>query len=171
MIKFLKSTNCTSIVFPTARAVTDSAPDTSPILHEVRIVGHSYSGLVATAVADRVPERIAEVIYLDAFVPENGQSMLDLMPPGVGAEFGQQVQTLPDGRQVLPPRRFEYFGRRVYVDPATGKANGSVRLKLMKEGGALVNSSSETPVQTAAFSTGVGPVPLASFPPGMLVAS
>src|SRR6476469_330044 len=32
-------------------------------LHAVRLVGHSYSGLIATAVADRVPERIAEVIY------------------------------------------------------------------------------------------------------------
>ena len=81
-------------------------------LHEVRIVGHSYSGMVITALADQVPERLAEVIYLDAVVPRDGQSMLDLMPPGVGAEFGQQVQTLPDGRQVLPPRRFEYFGRR-----------------------------------------------------------
>ena len=51
------------------------------------------------------------------------------------------------------------------VDPATGRANGSVRLKLMKEGGAVVNSSSETPVWTAVFSTGIGPVPLAGFPP------
>ena len=56
------------------------------------------------------------------------------------------------------------------VDPATGKANGSVRLKLMKEGGALVNSSSETPIFTAVFTTGIGPVPLASFPPGKYVA-
>src|SRR6476619_3096297 len=48
-------------------------------LRGVRIVGHSYSGMVATAVADRVPERVAEVIYVHAVVPENGQSMLDLL--------------------------------------------------------------------------------------------
>jgi len=81
-------------------------------LHEVRIVGHSYSGVVATALADRIPERVAEVIYVDAFVPENGQSMLDLLPPPVRSGFEQQVQTLPDGRQGLPPRRFDYLGRR-----------------------------------------------------------
>src|SRR6476469_8640459 len=81
-------------------------------LHEVRIVGHSYSGVVATALADRIPERVAEVIYVDAFVPENGQSMLDLLPPPVRSGFEQQVQTLPDGRQVLPPRQFDYLGRR-----------------------------------------------------------
>jgi pimeloyl-ACP methyl ester carboxylesterase len=81
-------------------------------LYNVRIVGHSYSGIVATAVADRVPERIAEVIYVDAFVPENGLSMLDLVFPPVRAGFEQQVQTLPDGRKVLPPRQFDYLGRR-----------------------------------------------------------
>lgn len=81
-------------------------------LHGVRIVGHSYTGLVVTAVADRMPERMAEVIYVDAFVPEDGQSMLDLLPPPVRAGFEQQVQTLPDSRQVLPPRQFDYLGRR-----------------------------------------------------------
>jgi len=81
-------------------------------LREVRIVGHSYSGAVATTVADRVPERIAEVVYVDAFVPNNGQSMLDMLPPPVRAGFEQQVQTLPDGRKVLPPRQFDYLGRR-----------------------------------------------------------
>jgi pimeloyl-ACP methyl ester carboxylesterase len=81
-------------------------------LHDVRIVAHSYGGMVATGVADRTPERIAEIIYLDAFVPDNGQSMLDLMPPPIRAGVEQQVRTLPDGRRVLPPRQFEYFGRR-----------------------------------------------------------
>lgn len=81
-------------------------------LHDVWLVGHSYSGMVATAVADQVPERIAAVIYVDAFVPENGQSMLDMLPPPARAGFEQQVRTLPDGRQVIPPRQFDYLGRR-----------------------------------------------------------
>lgn len=45
------------------------------------LVGHSYGGMVATGVADRVPERVRQLIYLDAFVPENGQSLLDLRGP------------------------------------------------------------------------------------------
>jgi hypothetical protein len=36
---------------------------------------------VITGVADRVPERIAQVVYVDAFVPEDGQALWDLIPP------------------------------------------------------------------------------------------
>ena len=46
-------------------------------LTEVILVGHSYGGLVATGVADREPGRIAAMIYLDAFVPDDGQCGLD----------------------------------------------------------------------------------------------
>jgi pimeloyl-ACP methyl ester carboxylesterase len=49
-------------------------------LTDVVLIGHSYGGMVATAVADRLPERIRKVIYLDAFVPRDGQSLRDLSP-------------------------------------------------------------------------------------------
>ena len=39
------------------------------------------SGMVITGVADQVPELIAHIVYLDAFVPQDGQSMLDIVPP------------------------------------------------------------------------------------------
>jgi pimeloyl-ACP methyl ester carboxylesterase len=51
-------------------------------LRDVILVGHSYGGMVATGVAGRAPERIAHIVYLDAFVPRDGQSLADL----VGAE-------------------------------------------------------------------------------------
>jgi len=38
------------------------------------LVGHSYAGSVITGVADRLPDRIASLLYLDAFVPEDGDS-------------------------------------------------------------------------------------------------
>ena len=44
-------------------------------LHDVILVGHSYGGMVITAVADRVPSRIKQCIYLDALLPENGESV------------------------------------------------------------------------------------------------
>jgi pimeloyl-ACP methyl ester carboxylesterase len=50
-------------------------------LREVMLVGHSYGGMVTTWVADRVPERIAALVYVDAFVPRNGESLLDLAGP------------------------------------------------------------------------------------------
>jgi len=51
-------------------------------LSELVLVGHSYGGMVITGVADRLPDRIASLVYLDAFVPENGQSLVNLLPPG-----------------------------------------------------------------------------------------
>ena len=48
-------------------------------LRGVTLVGHSYGGMVITPAAARVPGRIAELVYLDAFVPKPGESMLDLM--------------------------------------------------------------------------------------------
>ena len=42
-------------------------------LHGVMLVGHSYGGMVITGVVDQVPERIAHVVYLDTFVPRDGE--------------------------------------------------------------------------------------------------
>jgi pimeloyl-ACP methyl ester carboxylesterase len=47
-------------------------------LRDVVLVGHSYGGMVATGVADRARDRVAQLIYLDAFVPDDGQSLFDL---------------------------------------------------------------------------------------------
>ncbi len=49
-------------------------------LRDVVLLGHSYGGMVATGVADRARARIAHLIYLDAFVPQDGQSLFDLVP-------------------------------------------------------------------------------------------
>ena len=50
------------------------------------VVGHSYSGIVAGQVADRAPDRVAHTVYIDAFVPHDGRSMLDATPSrSVGA--------------------------------------------------------------------------------------
>jgi pimeloyl-ACP methyl ester carboxylesterase len=48
-------------------------------LRDVVLCGHSYSGMVVTGVADRVPDSIRLLTYLDAFVPEDGQSIEDLV--------------------------------------------------------------------------------------------
>lgn len=43
-------------------------------LEDVVLVGHSYAGMVITGVADRVPERVDSLVYLDAFVPSDADS-------------------------------------------------------------------------------------------------
>jgi pimeloyl-ACP methyl ester carboxylesterase len=50
-------------------------------LQDVILIGHSYGGMVATGVADRAARRIRRLVYLDAFAPRNGQSLLDLGKP------------------------------------------------------------------------------------------
>jgi pimeloyl-ACP methyl ester carboxylesterase len=45
-------------------------------LHDVVLVGHSYGGMVITGVADKIPDRIKCLIYLDAALPENGETMV-----------------------------------------------------------------------------------------------
>jgi pimeloyl-ACP methyl ester carboxylesterase len=47
-------------------------------LHDVVLVGHSYGGMVMTGVADRVPDRVKAMVYVDAMVPQNGESVADL---------------------------------------------------------------------------------------------
>jgi pimeloyl-ACP methyl ester carboxylesterase len=56
-------------------------------LSNIILVGHSYGGMVVTGVADRMSERIRHLVYLDAFVPADGQSLYDVRggrpdPPG-----------------------------------------------------------------------------------------
>ena len=43
-------------------------------LHDIILVGHSYGGMVITGVADRVPDRIKRLVYIDALVPNDGES-------------------------------------------------------------------------------------------------
>ncbi len=48
-------------------------------LQDVILVGHSYGGMVISGVADRLPERLAKLIYLDAILPDDGESALQVM--------------------------------------------------------------------------------------------
>lgn len=56
-------------------------------LSDVVLVGHSYGGMVISGVAATAPERLRQIIYLDAYVPDEGESEVDLWPPGMRAEI------------------------------------------------------------------------------------
>ena len=49
-------------------------------LTNVVLVGHSYGGMVITGVADQLADRIGALVYLDALVPEDGDTLLNLRP-------------------------------------------------------------------------------------------
>ena len=44
-------------------------------------MGHSYGGMVISRVADLVPQRLARLVYVNAFVPQPGEALNDMVPP------------------------------------------------------------------------------------------
>lgn len=77
-------------------------------LSDVILVGHSYGGCVISGVADRVPERIAALVYLDAFVLENGECLNDKIPQDVRRQRIAQAKEVGEGWN-LPPIPAEEF--------------------------------------------------------------
>ncbi|QCH24274.1 alpha/beta fold hydrolase [Mycobacteroides salmoniphilum] len=75
-------------------------------LTDVVLVGHSYAGIVITAVADQIPSRIALLVYLDTFVAHDGEAVADILPVNVQA-FADAAQAEGDGWRVpvagMPP--------------------------------------------------------------------
>lgn len=66
-------------------------------MRDVILVGYSYSGMVVTAVAERAPERLAHLVYLDAFVPGDGDSLASLIGPELTAFLEQVARDYGDG--------------------------------------------------------------------------
>lgn len=67
-------------------------------LEDVVLVGHSYGGMVITGVADRVADRIRSMIYLDAFVPNNGESLFSIQ-----GENSSGIQQMEQDGFLVPP--------------------------------------------------------------------
>jgi len=55
-------------------------------LDDIILCGHSYGGMVITQLADRMPNRIKAIVYLDAFVPESGDSLIGLLSKALDTE-------------------------------------------------------------------------------------
>ncbi len=70
-------------------------------LQGVILVGHSYGAMVITGVVDAVPERIAHLVYLDTFVPRDGESIADISPMVIRL-LRKQAQRSGDGYRVDP---------------------------------------------------------------------
>jgi pimeloyl-ACP methyl ester carboxylesterase len=71
-------------------------------LKDVVLLGHSYGGMAITGAADQVPQRIRRLIYWNAFVPNNGESLNDMVPPPYVALFDAIAAERGDGTVVLP---------------------------------------------------------------------
>ena len=76
-------------------------------LSGIILIGHSYGGMVATGAADRAANRISHVVYLDAFVPRDGQSVADLVSPEARKARSAAIQSSGEGWRIpanaMPP--------------------------------------------------------------------
>jgi pimeloyl-ACP methyl ester carboxylesterase len=76
-------------------------------LSDVVLCGHSYGGMVISGAAEQMAPAIRSIVFLDAFVPQNGEAVQDLTGPAV-----QDIAraTLQRGDLAMPPRSAEAFG-------------------------------------------------------------
>ena len=76
-------------------------------IEDAILVGHSYGGMVATGVADRAPGRFRHLVYVDAFVPRDGESVMDLRSPDSKGPMLEAVRTSGEGWKIpanpMPP--------------------------------------------------------------------
>ncbi|SDI19228.1 alpha/beta fold hydrolase [Nonomuraea jiangxiensis] len=70
-------------------------------LRDAILVGHSYGGLVAAQVADRVPDRVVRTVFVEGFLPHDGQSMLHAFPRSQHTSELELI-TLHRGRWPVP---------------------------------------------------------------------
>ena len=86
-------------------------------LTDVVLCGHSYGGFVISGVAEQMAPAIRSIVFLDAFVPRNGESVQDLTGPAVKDGIAAALQ---GGDIAIPPRAAEAFGvnaaDRAWVD-------------------------------------------------------
>lgn len=71
-------------------------------LTDVVLMGHSYGGMIITGTADREPQRIRRLVYWNAFVPNDGEALNDMVPPHYVALFDQLSAAAGDGSVMLP---------------------------------------------------------------------
>jgi pimeloyl-ACP methyl ester carboxylesterase len=89
-------------------------------LHDVVLLGHSYANLVVTGVADRVPERISQLVYLDTGQLPSGTALIEAFPAEARSHIERQVEEFGDGwRFPVPPREeLASFGSLEGLDDA-----------------------------------------------------
>lgn len=120
------------------------------------LAAHSYGGMVATGIADRYAERISHIAYLDAYLPGDGQSLLDLVgEEGArlrlnGAADGDGFgipPSIPDDRPIAPPYRH-------YAERRTPQPLGTYVQRLRLSNGGYAAIGRRLYVRCGAFASG-----------------
>ncbi len=72
-------------------------------LNDVVLVGHSFGGIAASAAADRIPERIRCLVYLDSLIIQSGESPFSVLPPDIAQARRALAKQSPGGLSIPPP--------------------------------------------------------------------
>lgn len=88
-------------------------------LTDIILVGHSYGGMVVTGVIDSVADRVKHLVYLDAFLPANGQSLFDLSGGGPQTTDDWRVPGMQRNEDPNDPETVWSNARRVGHPKAT----------------------------------------------------
>jgi pimeloyl-ACP methyl ester carboxylesterase len=84
-------------------------------LEDVILVGHSYGGMVITGSAEKIASKLSALVYLDAFVPKDGESLMMLVGPERGQGMTASAMKEGDGWRVPAPPP-AYFGVKKQSD-------------------------------------------------------
>jgi pimeloyl-ACP methyl ester carboxylesterase len=71
-------------------------------LTDIVLLGHSFAGTIIAKVAEAIPNRIKRLIFLDAFVLNDGESLIDNVPPHTQALSDQLARESDDRTVILP---------------------------------------------------------------------
>jgi pimeloyl-ACP methyl ester carboxylesterase len=93
-------------------------------LAEIILVGHSYGGMIITGVADAAPERLRRLVYWNAFVPNDNESVSDMLPSQYVELFERSAAERGDGSVVLP---FQIWREAFMNDADLGTAESAYR--------------------------------------------
>lgn len=75
------------------------------------LVGHSYSGFVIGQIADQIPDKISKLIFIEAFLPINGQNLFH----GAGLDPVKEYQAIDDNNGKWPPPKLSELSQQPYL--------------------------------------------------------
>lgn len=101
-------------------------------LGQVILVGHSSGSMVITGVAERAPERLAWLVYVDTAIPQDGQSWFDLLGPTMAQQLLELAESAGQGWRIpliFDPPKFQPHPLKTVTDPLAVKNPIAVRLR------------------------------------------
>ena len=121
-------------------------------LRDIVLVGHSYGGSVISGVAEVVPDKIAALVFLDAFIPDDGEAVVDMVQPAV-KEIILAAQA--HGETTVPVRDAAAFNvnekDRAWVDSLAGPQPIGTMTEKLRLTGARDRIASKTYIRASNY--------------------